>query len=179
MKGILLALFSFLVLLAAAILSVRSYRGRKYFYFFLAEFPFACLFFLLLHRVLPDNLGCLPPTWLEPSPLVDIGNGFLILLLLFHMMWDAAYAFVLTGFTSELFVRMRQGNQGGFSVEALVRAFGGDREVDDILEWRIPNLLNSRYVSAEGDHFRLTQRGKWIARFAFFLKRLFNMDVEG
>ncbi len=179
MKGTLLSLISFILLVVLSCLSLRVYRGKKYFYIFLIEFLFACLFYSLLFCYLPEDLHFLPPWLREPSRSVDFGNGLLILLLLFHMMWDAAYAFILTGFTSELFVRLFQKNRQGLSLEELVKGFGGDEEIDEILAWRLPNLLNCKYISAEGNQFRLLNRGRRVARFGLFLKKVFNMDVEG
>lgn len=179
MKGILLSLIAFLILLLASVLAVRHYRGRKYFHLFLAIFPFSCLLYGLLFYGMPEDLYFLPRQWLEPSPLVDFGNGLLILFLLFHLLWDTAYAMILTGFSSELAVRLFLHKEEGLSAEALLKEFGEDQEIDHILAWRLPNLLKSHYVVAEGNSFRLLRKGKWIAAFSLFLKKLFNMDVEG
>jgi len=178
-KGILLSLISFFLLIVVSFFSIRAYRGKKYFYVFLTVLPFACLFYLLLFYSLPDNLYFLPQILVEPSRLVDFGNGLFILLLLFHIFWDTAYATVLTGFSSELMVRLFREKQRGLSIEELMKEFGAEREMDEILEWRIPNLLNSGYVTAEGSRFRLLKKGRWIAALGLFLKKLFRMDVEG
>ena len=64
-------------------------------------------------------------------------------------------------------------------MEEAMKGFGSDREVDPLLEWRLPNLLNGQYLSQEGDAFRLLRRGRKVARCALFLKRILKMDVEG
>ena len=158
---------------------LRNYRGKKHFHVFLAELPFACLFYSFLFYRLPENLFFLPSSWLEPHPLIDFTNGFLILLLLTHLLWDAAYAIALTGFSSELMIRLYRQKEGGLSVGEAMKGFGSDQEADRLLQWRLPNLLNCKYVSRDGDTFRLLSRGKKVATFALFLKRLFKMDVEG
>jgi len=178
-KGILLSLISFSFLCAASFFSIRVYRGKKYFHIFLAVLPFACLFYALLFCFLPPNLYFLPRDLLEPSRLVDFGNGLLVLLLLFHIMWNAVYAMILTGFSSELTVRLFRHRKQGLSIEELMKEFGGDQEIDNILSWRFPNLLNGKYISAEGNHFYLLPRGRCMAKIGFFLKKLFKMDVEG
>ncbi len=179
MKGICLSLISFFLFVVVSIFLVKVYRGRKFFHLFLAEFPFVFLFYLFLFRSVPGNLTLLPNFLVEPSPSVDFWNGVLLLSLLFHIFWDAIYAIVFTGFSSELTVQLfRKGNQG-FSVEEALKAFGDDRELDHILTWRMPNLLKGGYLAAEGNRYRLLPKGRMAGRLGLFLKKLFCMDLEG
>lgn len=179
MKGILLSFVCLVVFFIFSVFALRAYRGIKYYLVFLMEVPFVAFLYLFLFTSLPENLYFLPSFLLEPSRIADFLNGFLILVLLFHLAWDMAYAMILTGFSSEVAVKLFRGRKGGLSVEALMKEFGADREMDDILTWRIPNLLKSGFLRKEGDAFCLTRKGKRIAAFALFLKRLFKMDVEG
>ena len=179
MKGTLLALLSFFLFAIASLFFLRSYRGKKYFYIFLAESPFVCLSYACLFYYLPENLFFLPPGLSEPCRLVDFCNGFLILLLLIHIFWDALYGMILTGFSTELIVQLFLQKERGLSVKELSEAFGEAQEMDVVLAWRLPNLLRNGYLSPEGDRFYLTKKGRSLAIFAAFLKRLFTMDVEG
>lgn len=179
MKGICLSLLSFFLFVVASIFLVRAYRGRKFFHLFLAEFPFVFLFYLFLFRFLPQDLGVLPDFLVEPSPAVDFWNGVFLLVLLFHIFWDAAYATVFTGFSSELTVQLFHKGDQGLSVDEALLAFGDDRELDRILAWRMPNLLKGGCLAKEGERYRLLPKGRMAGRLGLFLKRLFCMDLEG
>ena len=179
MKGILLALISFSFFVAVSFFSLRAYRGKKYFHVFLAEFPLVVFLYFFLFHFLPNDLYFLPERFLEPSPLADAGNGFFIVVLLFHIFWDATYAAILTGFASELLVRLFRQKVRGLSLEELIEGFGGKKEIDHVLAWRLPNLVGGKYIQAEGNHFRLLPKGRRVATFALFLKRLFNMEEGG
>lgn len=179
MKGLLLSLVVFFLLIVASFFSIRAYRGKKYFRVFLVEFPIAVFLYFFLFRVLPPDLTFLPPSLREPSAVVDGFAGFLLLCLLFHIFWDACYAAILTGFASELLARLYRHRVRGLSKEEFMEGFGLHEKIDHVLAWRLPNLLNGRYIQAEGDHFRLLPKGKRIAQSAIFLKRLFNMEEGG
>lgn len=179
MKGILLALPSFLLFVITAIFALRRYRGKKYFHIFSAELPFVCLSYACFFYYLPKNLFFLPPYALEPSLFIDFCNGFLLLALLIHIFWDAMYATLLTGFSSGLIVHLFLQKQQGLSVKELCELSGSHRGIDDVFAWRLPNLLQDGYLSSEGDRFYLTKKGRSLAKFSLLLKKLFTMDVGG
>lgn len=179
MKGLLLSLVSFTFLLVISGVSLRAYCGKKYYYVFLVTFPIACLFYSLLFYGLPADLNFLPPHLLEPSRVVDFGFGLLVLSLLFHLMWDVAYGFFLQGFSTGLVVQLYRTGKEGLSIQAMEKGVRGDGEKDAILTWRLQNLLAGQYLSREGDHFYLLEKGRRLAGFTLFLKKLFKMDVTG
>lgn len=179
MKGILLSLFVFILFILSSIIYLKAYRGKKYYRVFLAEAPFMFLLYLFLFRSLPDHLYFLAEPWVEPSALVDFWNGTFILGVLFFLFWDTMYAAFLTGFASEVLVRLFYERTHGLSLEALVGGFGGKEKIDHILSWRLPSLLKNRYIVADGEHYRLTSRGRAVARFALFLKQIFHLEEGG
>ena len=178
MRGVVLASVSFLALVGLCAGGLRFYSGRKYFKIFLVAFAVAAAVYALLYRALPDDLGVLPVGWLEPNGTVDFLNGILILVLLFHSFWDAVYTTALTGFSGNLIVLLHR--HGGLSRDQLLEIYGAREEIDRVLAWRLPNLLEGGYLRAEGAGYRLRPKGWLIGRVTRWLKLLLTAhDTSG
>src|SRR5262249_5656530 len=121
-------------------------------------------------------LGFLPPTWIESAPLVDFGNGLLILGLVFHGYWTFCYFACVSPSMSVLVALATRGRSGLTLSEVLVLQ-QGEESVYLIFQRRLPNLLKGGDVRAEGDAYRLLSRGGWVAALGSFLKRLINAEV--
>ncbi|MFQ5912845.1 MAG: hypothetical protein ACE5JS_06660, partial [Nitrospinota bacterium] len=153
MKGLLLAAGAFLLLVALSVVLLRFYRGKKHYKVFLSAFALAVGFYIVLYRALPENLGFVPPGWLEPHRTLDFLNGLLILTLGFVGFWDSVYTTVLTGFSANLMVLLAEG--GELSREEILGLYGAGKKLDRVLAWRLPKLIEGNYLEAEGAGYRL------------------------
>lgn len=177
MKGVLLAAGAFFFLVALSVPLLRLHQGRKYYRVFWVAFGVAVGLYGIFFRVLPADLGFLPAGWLEAEGALDFLNGLLILTLLFVAFWDAVYTTVLTGFSANLMALLAEGE--GLSREEILRIYGAEEGVDRVLAWRLPRLLEGRYLEAEGAGFRLLPKGRWVGTAARWLKRALTGSEEG
>lgn len=177
MKGLTLAVVAFVFLLGACAMLLRLYRGRKYFKVFLAAFAMAVAAYAGLFRILPDDLGFLPPDWREPHRALDFLNGLLVLTLGFHAFWDVIYTTTLTGFSANLMVLLARAS--GLSRAEIFQIYGADEKLDRVLAWRLPSLLKGGYLEAYGAGFRLRWKGWMVGTMTRGLKRLLTGRDEG
>lgn len=177
MKGVLLALGAFFLLVVFAALFLRLYGGRKYYKVLLAAFAVAVGVYSILYRVLPADLGFLPAGWLEAAGALNFLNGLLILTLLFVAFWDTVYTTVLTGFSANLMALLAEGE--GLSREEILRIHGAEDGLDRVLAWRLSKLSEGRYLEAEDAGFRLLPKGWLVGTAARWLKRALTGSEEG
>lgn len=177
LKGVLLAGVAFLCLMTISVLLLRLYHGKRYYRVFLIAFAVALGFYGLFYAVLPTDLGFLSPKWLERHRPLEFLNGILILGMLFLWFWDTFYTAVLTGFSSNLMVILAAG--GTRSPQEVLRIYGAEKELDSILAWRLPKLLDGGYIEAHGAGYRIRSKGRKIGRLARFLQRLLTGSEEG
>ena len=177
MKSLLLAGFSFLLLILLSIIFLRCYRGKKYLHMFLAAYIISFSFYALLYLLSPANLGFLTDSLIDEGQGIGFVNGFLILFLLFHCFADVSYTTVLTGFSTNLIVHIAK--RGALKAEDLDAIYGLSAVHDPVTEWRISHLVNGLYVAAEGGGYRLLPKGRRVAVIARFLQRLFNTREGG
>lgn len=177
MKGLLLAVLSFVILVGVSMSLLRLYRGKKYFKVFLIAFAFAVGMYSYLHWVFSHDLGFLPQSFLEPHATLDFVNGLLVLALFFHSFWDVVYTTALTGFSGHLTVLLAC--KGGLSRKEILSIYGANDEIDRVLAWRLPNLLQGGYLEAQGSGFHLRPKGWAVARLTRLLKRMLTACEEG
>lgn len=169
MKGLVVALLAFGLLVVLAVVLLRHYRGTRYFMVLLRAWGASQTVYAVLYWLAPADLGVLPGGWLEPSAALDFLNGVLILVLLFHSFWDALYTTVLTGFSGNLMVLLDR--RGGLTTDDILVEYGARDRLDRVLAWRLPKLLNGGYLAADGDGYRLRPKGLFIGTVARYLKR--------
>ena len=87
MKGLVLSGAALTLLMIGSAVALRFYRGNKEFRLFIGAFTAAEALYVAGFWLLPPDLGFLPTAWQETAPLVDFGNGFLLLVLMFHGYW--------------------------------------------------------------------------------------------
>ena len=176
MRGVVLAAGAFALLVLASAVMLRVYPGNKEFKVFLGAFTGSVVFYAAGFWVLPADLGFIPPAWQESSPAVDLGNGLLILVLVFHGYWCFAYFSCLSPSMSIMVELRRRGSDGMTESEALA-IHGSDEPVNLIFRRRLPKLLKGGYVAEEDGAYRLLTPGQRVASLGSFLKRLINAQV--
>ena len=176
MKGLVLASFSFLVLVGSSLVLLRLYQGKKYYRTFLLAFVISFLFYAVVYRTFSENLGFLPETLMEPNWRVDFWFGALALVLLFHIFWDVAYATALTGFSSHLMVLLSR--PGGMSQEEILKIYRAHDPLDGVLAWRLDNLVRCGYLTRKESGFGLTLRGMRLALLALRLKQFYGIEEK-
>lgn len=176
MRGVVLAAAALALLVIGSALALRLYRGNKEFKVLLGAFVGAVGLYAAAFRLLPVDLGFIPPAWCETTPAVDFGNGLLLMLLIFHGYWCFAYFSCLSPSMSVMVALRRRRGEGLTRSEALA-IHGGDEPVNLIFLRRLPKLLEGGYVREEIGGYRLLTRGGRVAAFGSFLKRLINADA--
>jgi hypothetical protein len=176
MRGLALAAGAFALLVVASAVILRVYPGDKEFKVFLGTFVGSAVLYAAGFWLLPADLGFIPPAWQESSPVVDLGNGLLILALVFHGYWCFAYFSCLSPSMSVMVALRRRGSEGMTESEALA-IHGSDEPVNLIFRRRLPKLLKGGYVGEEDGAYRLLARGGRVAALGSFLKRLINAQV--
>lgn len=177
MKGLLLAVFSFPILIGLSLIFLRLYRGKKYYRMLLLAFTGAFVVYSCLQHVFPEDLGFLPVWLVESHRTVDFWNGALVLLLAFHIYWDVAYAAGLTGFSSHLMILLS--GPSGLTLEEIIKIYGTGESLDRVLSWRLDNLVRGGYLRKEASRLQLTTKGRKVARFSKFLKQLYGIKERG
>jgi hypothetical protein len=175
-KGLVLAGLSFALLVLGSVVALHFYRGGKEFKVFLGVFAGAAGIYAGAFRVLPPDLGFLPMSWQEASPAVDFWNGILILGLVFHGYWTFCY-FACVSPSMSLLVALRQRGAQDMSREEALAIHGSEQPVNMIFQRRLPKLLQGGYVQEEAGAYRLLRRGRRVAAFGSFLKKLINAQV--
>lgn len=177
MKSILVAFLSFLFLVATVLVMLRCYRGRKYFRILIAGFVLSIPFYIFLYRLSPSNFYFFPTSLLEPNRRMDFWNGLILLFLSFHTFWDFCYTSAFTGFSSNLLVILsRTGKMSEAQILDLYAAKGG---LDGILSWRLPNLVQGKYLKEDHGRYSLLAKGRTVALITRSLKRLLALGEGG
>jgi hypothetical protein len=176
MKGLTLASVAFALLVLGSAAALRLYTGNREFKVFLGVFAVSVILYSGGFWLLPADLGFIPPAWQETSPLVDFGNGLLILGLVFHGYWCFAYFSCLSPSMSVMVALRLRGPEGMTGAEALA-IHGSGEPVNLIFQRRLPKLLQGGYVEEEAGTYRLLARGGRVAALGSFLKRLINAQV--
>src|ERR1700738_4796222 len=137
---------------------LRVYPGNKEFKIFLGAFAGSVVLYAAGFWLLPADLGFIPPVWQESSPAVDLGNGLLILVLVFHGYWCFAYFSCLSPSMSVMVELRQRGSEGMTGWEALATRGSGE-PVNLIFRRRLPKLLKGGYVTEEDGAYRLLHPG--------------------
>ena len=176
MRGLALAALAFALLVAGSVTALHVYRGGKEFKVFLAAFAGSVVLYAGAFSLLPADLGFLPVSWQETSPVVDFWNGLLILALVFHGYWSFCYFACVSPSMSVLVDPRVRGREGMSPGEALAMQ-GSDGPVNLIFQRRLPKLIRGGYVREEAGAYRLLSRGARVAALGSFLKKLINAQV--
>jgi hypothetical protein len=176
MKGLVLSGAAMALLVIGSAVALRFYRGNKEFRLFIGAFVAAEALYVAAFWLLPPDLGFLPAAWQETVPLVDFGNGFLLLVLMFHGYWCFSYFACLSPSMSVMVALRLRGRDGMTRAEALAIQ-GSDEPVNLIFQRRLPKLLQGGYVREEAGAYRILAPGERVAALGSFLKRLINAQV--
>ena len=176
MKGLILTAAALALLVVGSVAALRVYSGNKEFKVFLGAFAAAVVLYTGGFWLLPADLGFIPVAGREPAPLVDFGNGLLLLVLLFHGYWCFAYFACLSPSMSVMVSLRLRGREGMTRADA-VAIQGSDQPVNLIFQRRIPKLVQGGYVREEAGAYRILAPGERIAALGSFLKRLINAQV--
>jgi hypothetical protein len=176
MKGLLLAVVAFVLLVTGSVVALHLYRGNKEFKVFLGAFAAAVVGYAVAFRLTSPDLGFLRAAWLEPAAAVDFLNGLLVLALVFHGFWCFAY-FACLSPSMGVMVALRARGGRGISAEEALAMQGREEPVNLIFQRRLPKLVQGGYVREEGGTYRLLPRGSRIAALGAFLKRLINSEA--
>lgn len=180
MKGIGLAVISFLFLVLVSRFFLRRTRNPKPYKLLVKSFLVSALFYTVLSAVTPRNFGGWPDRWQEPSRAVDFING-LLLLLFFYMRYHIIfYSTAFSGFSAQIFVLLD--HPDGIGQTAVVDFFRGtsaSHSVDRVTEWRLANLMDDGCIASDADGCRILPRGRRVGRIALVLKKLLAAGVGG
>ena len=176
MKGLVLAAVALGLMVVGTIVGLRVYRGDKEFKVFLGAFTAAAVLYAVGFRLLPADLGCLPASWGETSAPVDFFNGAVVLGLVFHGFWSFSYFACVSPSMSAL-IALRLRGRAGMSRDEAMAVQGTGEPVNLIFQRRLPKLQRGGYVREDADGYRLLDRGRRVAAFGSFLKRIINSQV--
>lgn len=180
MKGIVLALLSFGFLNLISIVVVRLYPGKKYFKPLMTAFGLSAFCYAVLFYWIPADLGGLKSPWLIRPSALDFGNGLLILLLLFYGFWDTIYASFFTGFSSGILVHFSKRVPRGLGTGDLVKIYQKDRRGNPVIDVRIQNLVQGRYLLPVGENqYQLLPKGNFFAVMTQAVQKVFHMGAGG
>ena len=176
MKGLALAALAFALLVAGSVSALHFHRGGKEFKVFLAAFAGSVGLYAGAFWLVPADLGFVPVSWQETSPVVDFWNGLLLLALVFHGYWSFCY-FACVSPSMSVLVDLRERGREGMSPGEALAMQGSDEPVNLIFQRRLPKLIRGGYVTEEAGAYRLLSRGGRVAALGSFLKKLINAQV--
>ena len=180
MKGLILSLivFAFYVLSTIVLSHLLHPRrhGRLLLYPIFAWIP---VFFLLYVKT-PADLLFLPPSWQAGNRTLDMAFGFFVYLLNCHSFFDFFFGFN-GGFSMSLLLEILRADQQGMKAETLIAGYYNPDGTDKIYGWRVPQLVDKKYVVIEPhtNACRLTPKGRFLAGVAIVLKRILNLGEGG
>jgi hypothetical protein len=163
-------------MVVGTVVGLRFYRGDKEFKVFLGAFACATALYAVGFRLLPADVGFLPAAWVETSAPVDFVNGLVILMLVFHGFWSFSYFACVSPSMSAL-IALRLRGRAGMSRDEAMAVQGTAEPVNLIFQRRLPKLQRGGYVSEDANGYRLLDRGRRVAVFGSFLKRIINSQI--
>ena len=176
MKGLVLAAVALGLMVVGTIVGLRFYRGDKEFKVFLGAFATAAALYAVGFWLVAADVGFLPARWVETSAPVDFVNGLVILVLVFHGFWSFSYFACVSPSMSAL-IALRLRGRAGMSREEAMAVQGTAAPVNLIFQRRLPKLERGGYVREDADGYRLLDRGRKVAVFGSFLKRIINSQI--
>ena len=176
MKGLVLAAVAFALMVVGIVVVLRFYRGDKEFKVFLGAFASTTALYAVGFRLLPADVGFLPAPWAETSAPVDFVNGLLMLVLVFHGFWSFSYFACVSPSMSAL-IALRLRGRTGMSRDEAMAVQGTAEPVNLIFQRRLPKLQRGGYVREDANGYRLLDRGRRVAVFGSFLKRIINSQI--
>src|SRR5258708_4633321 len=154
MKGLLLAGLASALLMLGTVIGLRFYHGGREFKVFIAAFAGAVGLYAGASWLLPPALGFIPASWQETSPVVDFGNGLLVLALVFHGFWTFCY-FACVSPSMTVLVKLQLRGRDGMSADEAFAMQGSEEPVNLIFQRRLPKLIRGGYVGDEAGAYRL------------------------
>ena len=176
MKGLILAGMCLGVLLVAAAVGLRVYRGDREYRILLGSLAGSVLLYAVLFAVLPPNLGMLPRGAVEPDAVVDFWNGLLMLALVSHGIWAFTYS-VWTGPTIRVLLAVSRAGRGGLTTHEVLRQFETGDRANVLLRRRLPKLTQGGYLREEHGRYVLLPRGRAAGRVVTRVKQVIG-DLE-
>ena len=179
MKGIILVAVTgafcsfFILLLLAWAKPARVFRA------ILGVYAAGNVLFPLAYAVTPENLGFLPTSFLEPYPVSDVLNGFLLLHLFFWLFVFQGYSLASRGFSLGLIIAIQEGGDGGLSFSEIQRRFGGGKSVEGNFEDKLLDSVQSGLVRRDNVRYFNTPRGERLAALTESCKRFFKTGPGG
>lgn len=167
MKGFLLALFCIFLLSLTGPLALRLYKGEKFFKPLLFTFSLILVFYILLD------------SFLFPKHSPDFFNGFLLLILFFPILLDFIYGSFLTGFSSEILIKILSQKESGVTFEELFQSYGGHLKIDQVLEKKLQNLEKGDYLLKKEEAYQLKPKGSFVVKMTYAVQKLLFIKETG
>lgn len=161
-----LAFFGLLLWVLISIPLVRLYKGEKFFR------PMALVFAILVLAYTFLFFRAIPP--------MEFGGGLLFFTLAYLASQNFIHGSFLTGFSSEILMKILDKKEAGMTVEELLQNYSGESGTNLWLQKRIRKLVEGNYVEPlEKDSFRLLPKGKMIAKSTLLIQKLLKMGTGG
>lgn len=179
-KGLLLSAIVFVAYTLSIAISGHLFRIQRYSRWFLGWFAAWSVGYVLLYRLSPADLWILPPRWARAPAGLDLFYGWLVLGLNMHNLLDFFFG-VNGGFSTCLLLEIWRAGPQGLRTADLVARFRRPDGTDKIYGWRLPGLARSGYIELcpSTGMCRLTRKGLWVARIAWFAKKLLSLGLGG
>lgn len=178
MHGLVLAGICFAIYVLTCSFALKLYAKNREYRILIALLAVAVISYVILSISLPEDLGVLPPNWIELCPEVDFINGLVALVAPAPILWTYLYASGL-GPSSNMMVEISRAGEKGLSSEDLYNLYRRPGNSDIIFQRRIPKLLESGYLQKLDNGYQMLPRAMKYARIASTLKRLFNTGPGG
>ena len=134
--------------------------------------------FLAVHRVLPADLGLLPPQLVERQPLLDLGVGLFVYSSIFFGGILQLYNLADRGLSLRILIDILESTDGDLTVAEIRRSYGGGQGIGWMYEKRIQGLIEGGFVGLEAARVRNRPKGHLVAKVFGALRSFVNLDEE-
>lgn len=180
MKGLLLALFCFLIFLFLSVPLIRWYRGRKEFQLLSFASFWILILYSSLYRIFPKDLGFLPQAWLTTPSWADYANSLVILTFLCVGFSQTIYNAFMEGLSFTLLIKLLHKGEAGITLAELEKNYPKAISSQVVFETRLTKMTRGHYISEEDKgRFKILPKGILVGRLVKWLQQTLNIKQGG
>lgn len=180
MKGLLLSAFVLVGYVISVAVAARLVRFERKMTLYMAVFAIWIPLYFIAYLATPPNVWILPESWSRVPWELDLAYGFVVFALNVNNSMDVFFG-LNEGFSTCLLLEIHRGGPRGLTTDELGATFRSPDGTDKIYAWRLPRLEASGYlvIDPTTGTCRLTGKGLWLARIAWWGKRILNLGPGG
>lgn len=169
LKGILIALFCFILFLLIHVVLFHNRPIKKHFYTLVIIFSSLIPVYVLIYFLTPDFL-----TDSASSTVVSFLNGIAIYIFLFFG-YGHFYFLVARSLSVRMMIELENSPEKQLTFEQMKEVYNPD----DLVWKRLEQMVNANYITKNSGYYKNTRKGRYEARICKFLKEFLQLGPGG